>query len=129
MKITYKSVTGEKAEIETDESFGTLIIDLRKKEHANNERHRYHKLFSIDDTKTDFASGDDPLGYIISKEESEELYTAICKLTKTQRRRILKLATGMKTSEIAASEGISFNSAKESIDGALKKLKKLLSAF
>ena len=40
MKITYKSVTGETFEVETDEKTGSIILESRRAEHANNERLR-----------------------------------------------------------------------------------------
>ena len=130
MKITYKSVTGETFEVETDEKTGSIILESRRAEHANNERHRYHTAYSLDNDEyedhSEVAVDDDPCQRLTDAEESERLYTALDKLTPAQRRRLLKLAAGLTIAEIARSEGAAFNSVKESIAAAQKKMKKLL---
>ena len=130
MKITYKSVTGETFEIETDEKIGSIILESRRAEHANNERHRYHAAYSLDNDEyedhDEAAVDDDPCQRLTDAEESKRLYTALGKLSPVQRRRLLKLAAGMSIAEIARSEGAAFNSVKESIAAAQKKMKNLL---
>ena len=130
MKIIYKSVTGETFEVETDESIGSFILESRRKEHADNERHRYHAAFSLDndvyEDHGETAVDDDPCQRLTDAEESKRLYTALDKLSPVQRRRLLKLAAGMSIAEIARSEGAAFNTVKESITAAQKKMKKLL---
>ena len=130
MKITYKSVTGEIFEVEADECIGSFILESRRKEHADNERHRYHADFSLDnddyEDHGEAAVDDDPCQRLTDAEESKRLYTALDKLTPAQRRRLLKLAAGLTIAEIARSEGAAFNSVKESIAAAQKKMKKLL---
>lgn len=49
MIIKYKFATGEVTEVEVSDEIGTVILDSRREEHANNERHRYHTAFSLDD--------------------------------------------------------------------------------
>lgn len=41
MIIKYKFATGEVTEVEVSDEIGTVILDSRREEHANNERHRY----------------------------------------------------------------------------------------
>ena len=59
MIIKYKFATGEV----TDE-IGNVILDSKREEHANNERHRYHTAFSLDDmtyeNKDYFSAADKP---------------------------------------------------------------------
>ena len=49
MIIKYKFATGEVTEVEVSDEIGTVILDSRREEHANSERHRYHTAFSLDD--------------------------------------------------------------------------------
>jgi len=49
MIIKYKFATGEVTEVEVSDEIGTVILDSRREEHADNERHRYHTAFSLDD--------------------------------------------------------------------------------
>ena len=42
MKIKYAFLDGTVTEVEVSEEIGAVIIDSRKAEHAQDERHRYH---------------------------------------------------------------------------------------
>lgn len=130
MKIKYKFATGEVTEVEVSEEIGAVIIDSRCKEHADNERHRYHTAFSIDaaeyEDKDYFSPGDDPESRYIAAEIAEELQAALAQLTEVQRGRFQRYADGETIAEIARSEGAAFNSVKESIEAARRKLKKIL---
>ena len=42
MKIKYAFLDGTMTEVEVSDEIGAVIIDSRKAEHAQNERHRYH---------------------------------------------------------------------------------------
>lgn len=42
MKIKYAFLDGTVTEVEVSEDIGAVIIDSRKAEHAQDERHRYH---------------------------------------------------------------------------------------
>ena len=130
MKIKYKFATGEVTEVEVSEEIGAVIIDSRCKEHADNERHRDHTAFSMDaaeyEDKDYFSSGDDPESRYIAAEIAEELQAALAQLTEVQRGRFQRYADGETIAEIARSEGAAFNSVKESIEAARRKLKKIL---
>ena len=130
MKITYKFVTGKTMEIEVADEIGTVILESRRKEHADNERHRYHAEFSLDEAVYEgsvFSSaGSDPADVVIRKESDDECEDRLSRLTPVQRRRLEKLMDGMSIADIARSEGASFNTVKESIESARKKLVKLL---
>lgn len=108
----------------------TVILDSRREEHANNERHRYHTAFSLDDMtyedKDYFSVDDNPEEALMRKEAAKERKAMLSRLTPVQRRRFEKFEDGMSIAEIARSEKAAFNSVKESIESAQKKLKKLL---
>ena len=130
MKITYRFVDGTTSTVEVDEEIGNVILDSRRKEHANNERERYHSAYSLDNDDYDcpdlFEPEADPLWGILQEEESDYLSSGLARLTPTERRRLLMLASGMKIAEIARSEGASFNTVKDSICTAREKMKKFL---
>lgn len=129
MIIKYKFATGEETEVEVSEEIGTVILESRRAEHAGNERERYHRAFSIDAMLyegKDLASGTTPESRLIAKENARERKAAIKQLTPVQRRRFEKFESGMSIAEIARTENAAFNSVKESIESAQKKLKKIL---
>ena len=130
MIIKYKFATGEVTEVEVSDEIGTVILDSRREEHANNERHRYHTAFSLDDMtyedKYYFFADDNPEEALMRKESAKERKSMLSQLTPVQRRRFEKFEDGMSIAEIARSEKVAFNSVKESIESAQKKLKKLL---
>lgn len=55
MKIKYEFANGEVTEVDVSGEIGTVILESRRAEHANNERHRYHAAFSVDDMEYDDA--------------------------------------------------------------------------
>ena len=124
MIIKYKFATGEVTEVEVSDEIGTVILDSRREEHANSERHRYHTAFSLD--KDYFSVDDNPEEALMRKEAAKERKAMLSRLTPVQRRRFEKFEDGMSIAEIARSEKAAFNSVKESIESAQKKLKKLL---
>ena len=60
------------------------------------------------------------------KESDKECVDRLSRLTPVQRRRVEKLMDGMSITDIARAEGTSFNTVKESIESARKKLKKIM---
>ena len=130
MIIKYKFTTGEVTEVEVSEEIGTVILDSRRKEHAGNERHRYHTAFSLDDMEYEdkdyFATDDNPEKAFMQKEFDKKRKAMLSQLTPVQRRRFELYENGMSIAEIARKEKAAFNSVKESIESAQKKLKKLL---
>lgn len=48
MIIKYKFAIGKVTEVEVSDEIGTVILDSRREEHADNERHHYHTAFSLD---------------------------------------------------------------------------------
>lgn len=76
MIIKYKFSTGEVTEVEVSDEIGTVILDSRREEHANNERHRYHTAFSLDDMtyedKDYFSADDNPEKALMRKESAKQ---------------------------------------------------------
>ena len=130
MKIKYKFATGEVTEVEVSEEIGTVILDSRRKEHADNERHRYHTVFSLDDMDFEhrdyFSADDNPEKALMEDAFSEKREEMLSQLTPVQRRRFVLYENGMTVAEIARKEKAAFNSVKESIKSARKKLRKFL---
>ena len=130
MKITYKFNTGEKTEVEVSEEIGTVIVDSRRAEHANNERHRYHSAFSLDDKTYEgslFGStSGDPQLILERREDNASLRRGLASLTPIQRRRFLKFAAGMSYAAIGRSEKVDANTVKESVQAAQKHMKKFI---
>lgn len=123
MKISYTFITGERTEVEVAEEVGTVIVDSRRAERANNERHRYHQAYSIDGMEYEgweFTADGNPENGILRGELREGLRSALEQLTIVQQRRFLLYASGIPTAEIARREGASFNSVQESIRGHRK---------
>ena len=76
---------------------------------------------------TDYVSADDnPEKALMRKESAKQRKAMLSQLTPVQRRRFELFEGGMSIAEIARSEKAAFNSVKESIESAQKKLKKLL---
>ena len=130
MKIKYKFVTGEVTEVEVSDEIGTVILDSRREEHADNERHRYHTAFSLDDMtyedKDFFSAADNPEKAFMEKEFAKKRKAMLSQLTPVQKRRFEMFEGGMSIADIARAENAAFNSVKESVASAQKKLKKLL---
>ena len=130
MKIKYKFATGEVTEVEVSKEIGTVILDSRRAEHAGNERERYHRAFSLDDAEYEgatFASTtSDPAVIAEQKDFLKRREAMLASLTPLQRRRFEQYESGAKIADIARREGSAFNTVKESIESAQKKLRKLL---
>ena len=125
MLIKYKFANGDVSEVEVSEDIGDFIVDSRKKEHANNERHRYH-CYSSDAAYEgmDYAAPHTLESFLDLREENKHIIECFDRLSDTQKRRILKVASGMSIRDIARSEGTSHVSVLESIASAKKKFQK-----
>ena len=53
MKIKYAFLDGTVTEVEVSDEIGAVIIDSRKAEHAQDERHRYHCYSYTQEVKID----------------------------------------------------------------------------
>ena len=130
MKIIYKFADGSVSEIEVEEEVGQAIIVSRREEENYERKMRYHCPVSIDKLEYEgmqFADPDTPMSILERKIEEEQQKAlndyVMSQLTETQRRRILMVADGMTTREIAEIEGASYSSIRESVVSAVKILK------
>lgn len=120
MKIKYEFADGTKTEVEVTEEIGAVIVDSRKAEHAQNEKHRYHcySFDAIDYEGLEYAEKE-PIDDF-PEEKKEKVRAAFAKLTATQKRRIIMLAEGASIREIARKENVDFKSVWQSVEGARK---------
>ena len=126
MLIKYKFANGDVSEVEVSEDIGDFIVDSRKKEHANNEKQRYHCYSSSDAYEGDvYASSETMESIFDSLEENRHFYETLSKLTPTQQRRLLLYASGMSSREIARQDGVDHKAVLFSIEAAKKKFKKI----
>ena len=105
-------------------------------EYQNYEaRERMRKLlfghaFDINDGEfeehhPELAVDTDPVEEIMLRDNIERLRSALCYLSETQKRRVIKYFFYGKTLErIADEEGVNFTSVRESINSSIKKLRK-----
>lgn len=87
-------------------------------------REAYHTLYhleALDYEGNSIAYLDTPEHIVIQKEEAEHIQSTLTLLTETQQRRLWMLSENMTLREIAAVEGASAGTAKESLDAAKKK--------
>ena len=104
--------------------------NFHREEDRQNKYKNYHGCYvPFDDVENDWTSSEfDPLTEeIIRQEEIRRLYRAIAELTPLQRKRIYMLMDDMNYTEIAHEEGISIASVRQSVELALKKLRRLIS--
>lgn len=133
MKLRYVFVTGEESVVEVEEELGMEILAMRRAEHANNEKQRYHSAVSLDDGRYSFGetvvADDNVEAEAEERENSAEVEAALAFLTPIQRRRFRMLMDGLSMTDIARAEGTSLNSVKESVEAARRKLGKIYNSF
>lgn len=136
MKIIYKFADGSVSEIEVEEEVGQAIIVSRREEENYERKMRYHCPVSIDKLEYEgmqFADPDTPMSILERKIEEEQQKAlndyVMSHLTETQRRRILMVADGMTTREIAEIEGVAQQVVSKSIIATRKKAAKLKEEF
>ena len=105
----------------------TTVIDSRKAEHAQDERHRYHcySYDAIDYEGEEYGACDEYAVEDDSAEQTARIREAFSHLTATQQRRLRLYANGKTLREIAAIEEASFQSVSESIEAGRKKFLKI----
>ena len=126
MKIKYAFQDGTVTEVEISDEIGAVIIDSRKAEHAQDERHRYHcySYDAIDYEGKEYGVWDEYAIEDNSEEKADRIWEAFSHLTATQQRRLKLYANGKTLREIAAIEEASFQSVFESIEAGRKKFLK-----
>ena len=127
MKINYTFNNGENSEVEVNEEIGAVILESRRKE-ENMERNRRRRCYSLDDVDfegEDFADDRTPESLLIEQIDNEHIKETLEKLSETQRRRLLMLASGMSISDIARQENRDFRTVYDSLEAAKKNFKKI----
>ena len=104
MKIKYAFLDGTVTEVEVSDEIGAVIIDSRKAEHAQDERHRYHcySYDAIDYEGEEYGACDEYAVEDDSAEQTARIREAFSHLTATQQRRLRLYANGKTLREIAA---------------------------
>ena len=123
MTINYHFNNGENSEVEVSEELGAVILESRKKEEnmERNRRRRCYSLNCMDFEGEDFADERTPESIFMEQIDNEHILETLDKLSETQKRRLLMLASGMSLHDIARAEGTSFYAIHVSIEAARKK--------
>ena len=127
--IRIKDYYGVYQEVPVSDEIYEEYRNFHREEDRQNKYKNYHGCYvPFDDVENDWTSSEfDPLTEeIIRQEEIRRLYRAIAELTPLQRKRIYMLMDDMNYTEIAHEEGISIPSVRQSVELALKKLRRLL---
>jgi DNA-directed RNA polymerase specialized sigma24 family protein len=126
MKIKWKFANGDVSEVEVSDEVGTIIIDSRKAEHAQQEKERYHcySLDAIDYEGLEYADKETPQSILEQNELNERVRTAFSHLTEIQQKRLLLLSEGLSIRDIARLEGKHHSTIEESVNSARKKFLK-----
>ena len=128
--IKIKDYYGVYQEIPVSDELYEEFRNFHREEDRQNKYKNYHGCYvPFDDVENDWTGSEfDPLTEeIIRQEEIRRLYRAIAELTPLQRKRIYMLMDDMNYTEIAHEEGISIASVRQSVELALKKLRRLIS--
>ena len=128
MKIKYE-FADETIEIEVDENWGAVLIELDRQEynndHAETRRHCSLEEYNLDGNFV--SNGSDVEDAFLISEDNKKLYAAIKKLEPRQQYLIEQVYfLGRKQVDIAAEEGVSHVAITYALQRAVKKLKKFL---
>lgn len=130
MKITYKFVTGEVAEVEVSEEIGAVIVDLDRQEYNNDhkETRRHYSLEGKVYEGKDYAVEDSGLEALFAGPTDEErLRTAIQKLDPDQQAMVRAIYfNGISVNDYAARMSVTQSAISHRLQTVRKKLKKLL---
>ena len=131
MKITYKFVTGEVAEVEVSEEIGAVIVDLDRLEYNNDhkETRRHYSLEGKAYEGMDYAVEDSGLEALFAGPTDEErLRTAIQQLTPEQQEMVQAIYfENVSINDYAARMGVTQSAISHRLQTVKKKLKKFLS--
>lgn len=128
MKIKYE-FADETIEIEVDENWGAVLIELDRQEYNNNQtetrRHCSLEAYNLDGNYV--ANGEDVEEAFFITEDNRKLYAAIKKLEPRQQYLIEQVYfLRRKQVDLAAEEGVSKAAITYAVQRAVKKLKKFL---
>ena len=130
MKITYKFVTGEVAEVEVSEEIGAVIVDLDRQEYNNDhkETRRHYSLEGKVYEGMDYAAEDSGLEALFAGPTDEErLHTAIRQLSPDQQKMVQAIYfENVSVNDYAARMGVTQSAISHRLQTVKKKLKKLL---
>jgi RNA polymerase sigma factor (sigma-70 family) len=129
MKIRYQFVN-EAMDIEVDESWGNLLVDLDRLECNNNqtEKRRHISLSGLSYEGRFFAQEDYDLAALFTDESEEQKLQKVISLLKPKQQELIKAIylEGVSVSEYALREGVSQPAISQRLDTAIKNLKKHL---
>ena len=126
MIIKYEFQDGEVIESEVEEQIGEIIIESRRLESNADRKERYH-CYSLDAVVyegVEYGTESTPESLLTELENNQHLYETFQRLSETQRRRLLMLASGLSIREIARRENANYKSVYESIEAGRKIFKK-----
>ena len=126
MKIKYEFQDGKVIESEVEEQIGEVIIESRRLEANADRKERYH-CYSLDAIVYEgeaYGTEDTPESLLTELEDNRHLYETFRRLSKTQQRRLLMLASGLSIREIARRENANYKSVYEPIEAGRKAFKK-----
>ena len=130
MKITYKFVTGEVAEVEVSEEIGAVIVDLDRLEYNNDhkETRRHYSLEGKVYEGMDYAVEDPGLEALFAGPTDEErLHAAIRQLSPDQKEMVRAIYfENISVNDYAARMGVTQSAISHRLQTVKKKLKKLL---
>lgn len=130
MKITYKFVTGEVAEVEVSEEIGAVIVDLDRLEYNNDhkETRRHYSLEGKVYEGMDYAVEDPGLEALFAGPTDEErLHAAIRQLSPDQKEMVRAIYfENMSVNDYAARMGVTQSAISHRLQTVKKQLKKLL---
>ena len=131
MKITYKFVTGEVAEVEVSEEIGAVIVDLDLQEYNNDhkETRRHYSLEGKVYEGMDYAVEDSGLEALFAGPTDEErLHAAIRQLSHDQQEMVRAIYfENVSVNDYAARMGVTQSAISHRLQTVKKKLKKFLS--
>lgn len=128
MLLSYTFLDRTVSNIEVDDEYASVILELdRKENNASRKQRRYcYSYDAILYEGEEYADKDTPQNYLERVEYSIKIKKALSSLTDTQRKRVLMLAEGHSINEIARIENIAPNAAWKSINAAKEKIKEML---
>jgi len=128
MKIKYEFAT-ETVEIEVDETWGTVLVDLDRQEYNNDqsETRRHCSLEAYGEKHTELTTEEDSFATLLRKETAEAIEKALEQLKPAHRELIQALFfDGISNEEYASRCGVTPGAISQRKATALKKLKKFL---
>ena len=122
MKITYKFATGETSVVDVTDEVGEIIMETRRKEHADNVKAGRHTgiwIDALDYEGEDLADEATPETLLMDRIDEEmkrkHFYEVFDRLTPTQRERVLLKAKGLSNVEIARQLGCDESAVRRSL--------------